>query len=176
MQQDKLQFTKIDEFIKKVKTDKKLTLVLTLAIVGVLLILFSPSTSDENDNTAYNDTTFIEYEQLEHRLESFVEKIKGAGECKVMITYECSEEKVYAKNTKHLAGEKSTESTQEYIIIDTGNKEEGLVEYTVYPKIRGVAIICSGADDPVVKQRIVSSVSALFSLSTYKISVNTMIR
>lgn len=176
MKADKVVPAKINEFIKKLKADKKILFTFLLAAIGTLMVLI-PSPSAQSDEKHQNDENgYVDTRQLETRLEHFVEKIKGAGECKVMITFDCSEEKIYAKNGKQTVREDSSESTREYIIVDSGNTEEGLTEYVIYPKVRGVAIVCSGADDPVVKQRIVSSVSALFSLSTNKISVISMIQ
>ena len=173
---DKMFSDKFNEFVKKLKSDKKIMIVFLLAVTGTLLIVTSPSSAKTETEHKEDLSEYTSTEQLEKRLESFVEKINGAGQCEVMITFESSLEKIYAKNGKQINKQDSSESTQEYIIIDSGNSEDGLVEYTIYPKVRGVAIVCSGADDPVVKQRVVSSVSALFSLSTNKISVISMIQ
>ena len=166
--------TKVKDVYKKIKNDKKVFSAVIIGIVGILLIFCSEVPgSDEAENNNGN-TGCVNVTEIEHRLENFIENINGAGKTDVMITFDCSEEKVFAKNGKEVSKENSSEYTKEYIIIDSGNEESGLIEYTVYPKVRGIAIACVGADDPVVKERIISSVSALFSLSTNKISVTAM--
>ena len=175
MKETKTITVKINEFIKIMKKDKKVFYAVVTGLIGMLLILFSDFSADENKTVSYDENSQIyTSEQLEKQLERFVGRIEGAGQTKVMITFESSQEKIYAKNTKEVLKQDYSEYSKEYILIDSGAEESGLVEYTVYPKIRGVAIICSGADNPIVKQRIVTSISALFSLSTNKISVAAM--
>ena len=166
---------KIGEFINNLKKDKKVFAAVIIGLFGMVLILFSDFTATDEKSTISDDTSQIYgSEQLEQQLERFIGRIEGAGEAKVMISFESTQEKIYAKNTREVLKEDYSEYSKEYILIDSGSQESGLVEYTVYPKIRGVAIICNGADNPVVRQRIVTSVSALFSLSTNKISVAAM--
>ena len=42
---------------------------------------------------------------------------------------------------------------------------------SVYPEIKGVAVVCEGASDPVVREQIVSVITALFDISSKNISV-----
>ncbi len=165
----------LKEFFKKLKSDKKAFAAVLIGVVGMLLIMFSElSFSAENADTgSLNDEL---YNTCDSALEvqKFVESIKGAGKAKVLITYECTEKTVFAKNTEQSSYENKNESKSEYIIIDSQNGETGLTEYIIYPEIRGVAVVCEGADNPIVKQRVVSAISALFSLSSNKISVTSM--
>ena len=166
---------KISEAVKNLKKDKKVFSAVIIGLLGMVLILFSDFSGSESKNTGCEENTQIySSEQLEGQLERFVGRIEGAGQTKVMITFESSQEKIYAKNSKEVLMQDYSEYSKEYILVDSGNEESGLVEYTVYPKIRGVAVICTGADNPIVKQRIITSISALFSLSTNKISVAAM--
>ena len=60
---------------------------------------------------------------------------------------------------------------EKYIIVDTSQGESGLAIKIIYPKIRGVAVVCSGGDDPIVNSRIKSLVSALFDIGSNRISI-----
>ena len=166
---------KVKEICKRIKTDKKILSAMIIGVVGMLLI-FCSDIPDNTESQNVSETSCVNVADIEQRLENFIENINGAGQTQVMITFDCSEEKVFAKNGKEILKENVSEYTKEYIIIDSGGEESGLIEYTVYPKVRGIAIACVGADDPIVKERIISSVSALFSLSTNKISVTAMIQ
>ena len=60
---------------------------------------------------------------------------------------------------------------REYIVIDSDNNESGLLLKVMEPEIRGVAIVCEGADSAKVRQEIVSTVSAVLGISTNRISI-----
>ena len=61
-----------------------------------------------------------------------------------------------------------------YVIIDNDKGEGGMQLKIISPKIRGVAVLCKGGDNPIVKEQIITAISALFDISTNKISVATM--
>ena len=96
-----------------------------------------------------------------------------------MITFDASDENVYAKDTdEEFENNESSPIEQrmksEYIIIKGSDGEEGLKIKNVYPTVRGVAVVCDGANDPNVKGQIVSVVSALFDINSTRISVAEM--
>ena len=41
----------------------------------------------------------------------------------------------------------------------------------IYPEIRGIAVVCDGGNNPVIKEQLVSILSALFGINTNRISV-----
>ena len=53
-------------------------------------------------------------------------------------------------------------------------QNSGLLIKTIEPKIRGVAIACTGGDDVYVQQQIYSAVSALLNVSTSEISISKL--
>ena len=55
-----------------------------------------------------------------------------------------------------------------------GQEESGLVVREDYPAVTGAAVVCEGGGDPVVRERIVRTVSALFNLKSNHISVMPM--
>jgi stage III sporulation protein AG len=61
--------------------------------------------------------------------------------------------------------------SSDYILVENNGSETGLKLKTVYPEVKGVAVVCDGADDPVTKEQIISVISALFDISTKNISV-----
>lgn len=162
---------KIDEVIKRLKDDKKALLIIICAVIGMVMILLSGGTGDSKKSAADNKAKSESAVVNEEKLQKLLSEIEGAGKVKVMITYEESEEEVFAfdKDEKLQSGEQNFKS--DYIIIKNDEGETGLKLKTVYPEVRGVAVVCSGADNPVTKERIISVVSALFDISTKNISV-----
>lgn len=164
---------KVLPLISKIKKDKKAILILCIGIFGMLLILFSGS----DESTAKNEvkeTYNIDRELTEEKLENLLSKIEGAGKVKVMITYEASEENIYAVDTDEKSDSKERSLKSEHIIIEETNGETGMKVKTVYPKIKGVAVVCDGASNAVIKEQITSVISALFDISTNSISVVNM--
>ncbi len=167
----------IREILAKVKGDKKTMAVLIVALAGMLLIMLSETGENDNkDNTSDNNSQYVMSEnELCQELENLIENINGAGKAKVMITFEASAETVYAADSQEKTtkdGEKDINS--EYIIIDSSGGETGMKLKIISPEVKGVAVVCRGAKNSVIKEQIISLVSALFDISSNKISVAEM--
>lgn len=165
------------DIFSKLKKDKKSMVIVILGLMGVLLILLSEIGDDKSDKTAeLNITTQITDEtDMTAQLQKLIENIDGAGKTKVMLTFESYSESVYASDIhKSENADGDIDYSSEYIVVDSGTSQEGLLIKMTTPKIRGVAVVCQGGSNPVVKQQIVSAVSALFNISSNKISVAAM--
>lgn len=161
---------------KKFKKDKK-TAIITLIgfslMFAILVSEFLPLNSDEK-----TDDTKVEYsdycQTMESKIEAIVQSIDGAGEAQVMITLAETTEYIYAKNVDFNSNEKDNNSNSEYIIINIDDNDTGLLVKTIEPKIRGVAIVCEGGDNPTVQQQIYSAVSVVLNINTSKISISKL--
>lgn len=161
---------------KKFKKDKK-TAIITLIgfslMFAILVSEFLPLKSDEK-----TDDTKVEYsdycQTMESKIETIVQSIDGAGEAQVMITLAETTEYIYAKNVDFNSNEKDNNSNSEYIIINIDDNDTGLLVKTIEPKIRGVAIVCEGGDNPTVQQQIYSAVSVVLNINTSKISISKL--
>lgn len=180
--------------VKKIQEDKKMFIIVCIGILGMILLLFSELFDSSNNDTSNKDTakkasTSSEYnysEEIENKLTKIISSIEGAGKTKVMVTLDNSAESVYAKNEKEDENSKkssdnsqSEESTEnqndsEYIIIDSGDKESGLVIKVIQPKIRGVAIVCEGADSAVVRENIMDTVTAVLDIDSTNVCITKM--
>lgn len=133
-------------------SDKSRVVFVIIGLLAILLIFFSGRYKD-NKNTVdeENRLTASSYsEKLTSDLSAMIENITGAGEAKVLLTLDSSYEYVYLDDDKTLAK-----------ILE--------------PKIRGVAVACTGGDDPVVKEKVTKMLSTVLSLSTSCISVSKLI-
>lgn len=168
---------------EKIKTaflkNKKVTFAVAVAFLGLILILMSEITPSEKNHGEPKDNSTISEQNLEERLTRLLENIDGAGTVEVMITYESTSEQVFAKDIDENSVTNSGNEYKiksEYIIIKDSGKEGGLLKKELYPKIRGVAVVCDGANDNVIKQQITETISALFDINSTRISVARRLR
>lgn len=163
----------VEKFLKKIKRDKRVALIVCVGLVGIILLTISellPQKSEPKENPKETNATDIRdnYEKnLEERLTSIVSSINGAGRTEVMVTLASGDENVYAVKEKSSDGSRE----REYVVIDSDSNESGLLLKVIEPEIRGVAVVCEGADSANVRQEIVSTVSAVLGISTNRISI-----
>ena len=120
--------------------------------------------------------TSLDYsKQLETKLESVLSQIKGAGNVKVMITLDGSPELVYAMDSNEKVsnntGGSTTTSSSTPILVQTNGATSPLILTEVLPKVKGVIVVSSGANDISIKLDILNSVSTLLDISMDKINV-----
>lgn len=152
-----------------------------VGLAGMALLLFA-DLFDAADSRASPDAAAPEAQasalalddyadQLASRLEELLAGVEGAGETRVMVTLESSEETVYALDETR--GEQQGYSW-EHVILDEGEGDAALVETIWLPAVRGVAVVCQGGDDPAVQARLTEMVSVLLGVSTNRISIAKM--
>ncbi len=166
----------------KILTGKNLKIVILVIIFVVCSLLFLKMTKSEGTSTSETTNieskyqTTLEYTNiLESKLEEVLSQIKGAGNVKVMITLDGSPELVYAGDTSEKTSSSqsgtTTTSSSSPIIIDTKNGSTPLVLTEKLPKVKGVIVVSTGAQDISIKLDILNSVSTLLDISTDKINV-----
>ena len=161
------------EILNKLKKDKKAFFTVILGITGMMLILLSelPLFSGGEKKEA-KETESYYAQELEENTQRLISQIQGAGKVSVMLTYDTSEEIVWAKDIDSKSeGDGKSDTSEKHIIIDADSGETGLEIKVVYPKIRGVAVVCTGGDDPVVQSEIKALLSALFDIGSNRISI-----
>lgn len=166
--------------LKKIKLNKKTAGLVIGFVCAVVLLLFSEiSAFSESENINYTDTNAFSaqyVENTEKELEKVLRKIDGAGEVRVMITLQSCYENIYAKSyeneKKQTENSTNENSKEDYVIVKKGSSNEECLIIKVYePEIKGVAVICQGADNLKVKKAITETVCALFDISSAKVSV-----
>ena len=175
---------KPDELLERLKLkinqDTKLKICAVALALCMIAVLLTSVGSSQKDNKKTEDCSDVNHtQQLSEELTELISRIKGAGRVKVMITYDTSDENVYAKDTDEEYESGKTDSSgqrikSEYIIIKGGDSEEGLKIKNILPTVRGVAVVCDGAGDPTIKAQIIGTVSALFDINSTRISVAEM--
>lgn len=188
---------KMQDFMQKIKEKKlKRSDWLILVLTGILILIIALPTDTKEKKQAEKSKENISKEnnimeaskdEIERKLEDILEKIDGAGDVKVMITYQDSGTQVVEKD-KNTSENSLEESDSTGGVRST--KEQQLQESTVYedadagntpfvskellPKVEGILIVASGGDNQKVKQNISEAVLALFQVEAHRIKIVKM--
>ena len=174
--------------------DKRPGLVVLLGMVGMVLIMLSSflnlpggkSGGAVSQDSGILITTLDYAGEVEQKLEKVVGQIEGVGSLQVLVTVENGFEQVYAQSGKSSAGSETTyDSTGQqsrvqqsenvehaYVLIDaSGGKREALLITQIEPKIKGVVVVCQGADNMVVQERVISAVTTALGINSNRVCV-----
>lgn len=170
--------------------DNKTKLILFAGILGMALILLSSFVEKDPAAAASGgEWTSEQYQaMLEQRLLETVSSVEGVGKAKVMITLESGVEYVYAQaekkntdSTKDYDGtdpkrvQQKDQTEQSYILVDNGSgKREALLKTEVQPKVKGVVVVCEGAGNVVVEQRVLNVVTTSLDIPSSKVCVTKL--
>ena len=156
----------------KASLDKKTVLLAAGAILGVLLLLLG-STANRRESEVVNGEEKVTMDPdayaraLEARIEDICAGVSGAGKVRAAVTLKGGYRAVYATDDKQSVS--GTQSST--VLVGSGSSEEAILVCYENPEIAGVGIVCEGGGDAEVRARIVSLVSATFSIGMNKIFV-----
>ena len=97
-------------------------------------------------------------EYLEERIRKLCVSVSGVEEAEVFLTIDCSSEYVYGEGG-------------DYLILSGSEGEKAVLLCEIYPKVRGIAVVCTGGDQPRIREVLVSLLSAALDLSSSKIEI-----
>lgn len=150
---------------------RRVQLLAAAGMAGLLLLAVSewlPAETAAAQSAA--ETQDADYAaQLEQQMAELLGTVEGAGTVRVMVTVSHREKTVYAADTESRA-DGSAASTP---VLVSGNTA-GLVETVYAPEVLGVAVVCTGGDDPAVQASITALVQALTDVGTHHITVAKM--
>lgn len=132
-------------------SDKSRTVFVFIGLGAILLIFLSTQfATDEESVDVKSELSAATYsEKLSNDLVRMIENIGGAGEAQVLLTLE---------------------SSYEYVYLDDDKTLTKILE----PKVRGVAVACTGGDDPVVIEKVTKMLTTVLSVGTSSISVSKL--
>lgn len=173
---------------KLMKDDKKRRIILLIGFLIIALILISTFFDFGSDKKAQPDSTengtamtTEEYSaELEKRIAELLNGIEGVGKAKVMLTLEGSSEYVYqseervsdSQRGQQADGQKSSNKEETIVMVDgEDGKKQALVKTELTPKIRGIVVVCEGAEQIKVQSQIVNALTTAFDISSAKVSV-----
>ena len=125
---------------------------------------------------------------MEDRLTEILSAVEGAGEVKVMITLKNTSTKEILKEEQYTeksvveedgdGGSRDTsEKSKSYSIIYEEDGDGAATPFIISedsPNVEGVAVVATGGDSPVVKEKITNIIKALFDIEINKIAVGKM--
>jgi stage III sporulation protein AG len=153
----------------KAKLPSRSVILLIIGIAAGLLMIFMgnlPQKKSPSPAPSETEMTDSYIRTLESRLTLILEAMDGISEVKVIITPESTVQTLYATDLRYDGG---ALTSKEYVMSD----EEGMpvILSLVYPKIRGVAVVCRGGGDPVRAQKMIDLISALLDLRSSSVCV-----
>lgn len=142
------------------KIDKSKIIIIVLGALGLLLILLSTKLGGgDKTKEEYTDLGFYT-EYLENKIVNICKKIKGISEAEVFLTLDCSSEYVC-----------KDDGASDLLILTDVNGKNTVKLCEIYPKVRGIAVVCTGGDEAYIKEKIVELLSAALGLPSNKIKV-----
>lgn len=131
-------------FIEYLKRDKKKALILAIVAAVIILFLLISPSNEKNES----GVTLDEYKtQLEGELAGLCSSIDGVGRCRVSVSFSEGEQLEYKGS--RLVGSSP-------------------------PRVRGVSVVCEGADRSGVRAEISECMTALFDIGANRVSVHRM--
>ncbi len=141
-------------------------------VAGLLLLLFGGvfTKGDGGTETGIREREVGFYtDTLEKKIENLVTSVSGITEAKVLLTLDCSTEYIYAQNTTQSAG--GTGYSADYVLLNGGEDGGAVLLMEIYPKIRGIAVVCTDGDSVTTRQTVVELLSAALGVSANRIKV-----
>lgn len=153
---------------------RRIIIICGIAVIALLFLstVVPKKQSEPSSEISLCDSAEDIERGLEKRLAEMIGHIDGAGSAAVMVTLESSAERVFAEDTKTDSSEGAALSrgTQTETVL-AGSSKEPLERSVVMPKVRGVAVVCAGAADPAVKERIANAVARALGIGISRVYV-----
>ncbi len=172
--------SKLFQKIKGVKHLEIVAVVVLLAIALLVYFNFFSSTSSDDVVSTSAKTSMSEYSaELEQKLSAVLSKVKNAGSVSVMITFDGTPTYVYAtdenqKTNKVTNGSSETSTSQSSsspILVEINGEKQPLVCQEILPKIKGVLIVSSGAEDVSVRMDLLKAAQTVLNVPTASIEI-----
>ncbi|MBR6290959.1 MAG: hypothetical protein IKR53_05895 [Clostridia bacterium] len=144
--------------------------------LGIFLLTFDKlpfhAEKESGDSEPYYRVSFYT-ENLEKRIKELCRSCDGVGDVHVLLTLDSGSEYVYASDVEQRQEGSGASVTREYLLVSTSDGDEPVKVTEIYPKIRGVAVVCSGGDRADVREKITSLLSAALGIPTNRIRVSS---
>ena len=165
----------MNDLLFRLKAEPKPVLCVIAAAVSLVLLILLPKGAKEREKDVVSPEVPVSYEQMiETKLCELVTSIYGVGDAVVMVTLESGEEQVYAHDTNEKASDTCIETESSLTVIETDDGDRAIVLKQIQPTIKGVAIVCEGANAVTVREAVVSAVSTVLGIPSSRVSISAM--
>lgn len=183
MENSKLELSLIkNKFCALLSDDsKKRRLIVFIGVIGMALILVSELLP--KDKTSAPEKAGIEADLsnesyktgLEKELTDILGSIKGVGDTKIMLTLDGTTEYVYAEELDTVNDNSDTQKRESYksklVITERSGEKQALIKKIIRPQVTGVIVACTGGDDIMIKEQVISAVSAVLDIPAGRVCV-----
>ena len=144
----------------KEKFKKNLPLIV-LTAVGLLLIIIGGTIGKKRtqDSETYTDLGYYTA-YLEERITELCESVDGIDSATVLLTLDKSTEQVY-----------ESDGGTDFLILSDSDGERAVKLCEIYPRVRGVAVVCTNGDIPRIRETVVELLSASLGIPSSDIEV-----
>lgn len=144
-----------------------------------------PAKAAFKSSVSKDQSAFKEYEEAyASQLKEILSKIVAVGDVEVLVTIDSTEEINVERNTKEsqqVTNEKDEKGATrhitnvtrdgEVVLYEVSGGKQPLVQKTIKPKIRGVVVVATGAENLTVKRMITEAVERGLDVPAHRISV-----
>lgn len=138
-------------------------------ITGLLLVFVPQQEKTDNKEETFDGDLYVAV--LEKRLCDIISAVSGTGEVKVMVTLESSPEQYYQRDVRHRSSNSEASETYETEETLVFEERRPIPVKEIYPEIKGIAVVCRGASDSRIAERIISLVACTMNVSVNRIYV-----
>ncbi len=163
----------MEEKIKGIRKRPQTWVALVGLVLGILFLVMGTVLPAQKSKETSGEVYTVQYytEALETRIAALCTSVSGIQEATVLLTLENGSEYVYARNGDN---QSSGDASWDYMILAGGEGEEAVLMTEIYPKVRGVAVVCTGGDSPTVQQTVTELLSASLGIASHRIKVAGM--
>lgn len=177
-------------FSKSGISQKQAKWLTVLGVAGMLLIMLTGLWPDNSSSADVSQDVVgslgAHAQQTEQRLAEILKQIKGVGAVHVMVTLENGVEYRYAADEKQSGDsvftyadgsdapskvQEKEDREQSYILVDSSGGKKPLVLTELSPRVKGVVVVCSGAGNPVIRQRVTDAVTTALGVTSLQVCV-----
>lgn len=177
-------------FSKSGVSQKQAKWLTVLGVAGMLLIMLTGLWPDNKGKADVSQDVVgsldVHAQQTEQRLAEILKQIKGVGAVHVMVTLESGVEYRYAADEKQSGDsvftyadgsdapskvQEKEDRQQSYILVDSSGGKKPLVLTELSPRVKGVVVVCSGAGNPVIRQRVTDAVTTALGITSLQVCV-----
>ncbi len=163
-------FSKMFEKIKGSKKVQFIIIGLFVALIGVVCY-FSYKEDFDNEKTLSSQSSVTEkfVFDLENKILNIIEQIDGVSNANIAITLESGFEYVYAQESETKETSTGTLTTTELVFVSG----QPVLVKELFPVVKGVVIVCDGAEDINVKLDILEAIQTVFEIENKNITILT---
>jgi len=176
------------------QNDNARKIIIAVGVVAIFIIFLSGFVGGNKNHKTSSETvqqssakalTAEDYKmQTEQSLTALINEIEGVGNASVLVTIEKSSEQVYAteekiskqtqqdNNSSTVKNQSNNSNETTYLVIKNSDGTEQPIAVTeVQPIVKGVVVVCSGGNDPLVQQKVIQAVTTALNITSNRVCV-----